>query len=273
MSLNFSIIASGSSGNCSILWNEKIAILIDCGCSAKYLSKQLIKLNINIKNLCSVITHAHIDHISVSGINFLKRNQIPVYVTKDIFEDILKRYEQKIKSCLYIEYDNSFKIGNIEVKSFDVYHKDNNISQTCGFTFVSKVKRRNYKIGYITDSGKICDNIKNFLVNSNILVIESNYNKQMLETSSRPYENKQWILSDFGHLSNEDAAKAISEIKKLSTVKDSLKYVFLAHISSHHNTYEFAKQAVNKTLLNNNITEMTLLIAKRKSKSPTIRIG
>ena len=135
------------------------------------------------------------------------------------------------------------------------------------------VKRRNYKIGYITDSGKICDNMKNFLVNSNILVIESNYNKQMLETSSRPYENKQWILSDFGHLSNEDAAKAISEIKKLSTVKDSLKYVFLAHISSHHNTYEFAKQAVNKTLLNNNITEMTLLIAKRKSKSPTIRIG
>lgn len=142
MSLNFSIISSGSSGNCSILWNEKTAILIDCGCSSKYLSEQLKKLNVTTKNLYSLITHAHIDHISLSGINFLQKNQIPVYISKNIFQDILKRYEHKIKNCLCINHDKNFKIGNIVVNSFDVYHKDNNISRTCGFTFFSKVKKK-----------------------------------------------------------------------------------------------------------------------------------
>ncbi|MDR1417844.1 MAG: MBL fold metallo-hydrolase [Endomicrobium sp.] len=273
MSLNFSVIASGSSGNCSILWNEKTAILIDCGCNAKYLSKQLENLNIDIKNLYSIITHAHLDHISVSCINFLKKNQIPVYITKNIFKDMLKKHEHKIKDCLYIEYNRSFAIDNIKIEAFDVYHKDANISKTCGFTFFSEVKKRSYKIGYITDTGKICNNIIKILANSNILVIESNYNKQMLEFSFRPYENKQWILSDFGHLSNEDAANAICEIQKCSTVKDSLKYVFLAHISKHHNTYAHARHTVNTILLNNNITGINLLVAKRNSKSPTIRIN
>jgi phosphoribosyl 1,2-cyclic phosphodiesterase len=272
LGLNFSIISSGSSGNCSILWNEKTAILIDCGCSAKYLCRQLKNLNVNTKKLYSVITHAHIDHISLSGINFLQKNQIPVYINKNIFQDIFKKYEQKIKNCLCINYDKNFKIDNIVVNSFDAYHKDNNISRTCGFTFFSKVKKRSYKIGYVTDTGKICNNIIKTLANSNILVIESNYNKQLLENSFRPYENKQWILSDFGHLSNEDTAKAIIEIKRLSTVKDNLKYVFLAHISKHHNTYELAKNTVNKILLNNKITGINLLVAKRESKSPTIRI-
>jgi phosphoribosyl 1,2-cyclic phosphodiesterase len=272
LSLNFSIIASGSSGNCSILWDEKTAILIDCGCSAKYLSEQLKNLNVITKNIYSLITHAHIDHISLSGINFLQKHQIPMYITKNIFQDILKKYEQKIKNCLCINYDKNFNIGNIRVNSFDVYHKDNNISRTCGFTFFSKVKKIDYKIGYITDTGKICNNIIKILANSNILVIESNYNEQMLKNSFRPYENKQWILSDFGHLSNEDTAKAIIEIKKLSTAKDSLKYVFLAHISKHHNTYELAKHTVNKILLNNKITGINLLVAKRESKSSTIHI-
>lgn len=273
MSLNFSIIASGSSGNCSILWNEKTVILVDCGCSAKYLTEHLENLHIDIKSLYSLITHAHLDHISISCINFFKKNKIPIYVTKNILKDISKKHGHRFNGCQYILYDGVFTIDNIQVKSFDVHHKDNNITQTCGFVFLAKVNKRNYKIGYITDTGKICDNIIKMLANSNILVIESNYDKQMLKSSSRPYENKQWILSDFGHLSNNDTANAIYKISGCSTAEDSLKYVFLAHISRHHNNHKLAHRTINTILSNNNITKIKLLSAKRMSKSPTIHIN
>ncbi|GHT60176.1 hypothetical protein AGMMS49950_04480 [Endomicrobiia bacterium] len=142
-----------------------------------------------------------------------------------------------------------------------------------GFTFSSTLNARKYKIGYLTDTGKICSAIIKKLINSNILVIESNYNTMMLDLSFRPYDNKKWTASSWGHLSNEDAADAICAIKQLSTSKDSLKYVFLAHISQHHNTHDIAMKTVKEILLSKGINDIKLLTAKRKQKSPTIRIS
>lgn len=95
----------------------------------------------------------------------------------------------------------------------------------------------------------------------------------MLDLSFRPYDNKKWTASSWGHLSNEDAADAICAIKQLSTSKDSLKYVFLAHISQHHNTHDIAMKTVKEILLSKGINDIKLLTAKRKQKSPTIRIS
>jgi hypothetical protein len=78
----------------------------------------------------------------------------------------------------------------------------------------------------------------------------------MLNLSFGSYDNKKWVLSDWGTSStNEDAAHAIVEIKILSAGRDSLKYVFLAHISSHHNTYELALKTTKEILVNKGISE------------------
>jgi phosphoribosyl 1,2-cyclic phosphodiesterase len=124
----------------------------------------------------------------------------------------------------------------------------------------------------MTDTGKVCKNIINSLKDSNILVIESNYDREMLNASFRPYENKRWVLSEWGHLANEDAAQAIAEIKLASTVSDSLKYVFLAHLSRHHNDPQLALQVSKKTLLSQNIHDIRLFAAKRKERCPVIKI-
>ncbi|OEG69585.1 hypothetical protein ATZ36_08675 [Candidatus Endomicrobiellum trichonymphae] len=94
----------------------------------------------------------------------------------------------------------------------------------------------------------------------------------MLDSSFRSYDNKKWVLSDWGHLANEDAARAIAEIKMLSAGRDSLKYVFLAHISSHHNTHELALKATKEILISKGISGIKLFTARRKQRCPIIRI-
>lgn len=273
MSLNFCILASGSSGNCSVIWTEKAAVLIDCGCSAKYITENLSVLGIVPQNLtAAVITHAHTDHISISGLGFLRKNNITIYLHEDAFKDAFKKYGRKIEECISIPLYENFKIKDIFVESFDVYHKDENVSRTFGFAFSSKINARKYKIGYVTDTGRICKKIIKNLIDSNILVLESNYNKMMLDSSLRSYDNKKWILSDWGHLANEDAARAITEIKMFSAGRDSLKYVFLAHISSHHNTYELALKTTKEILTSKGISDIKLFTARRKQKCPAIRI-
>jgi phosphoribosyl 1,2-cyclic phosphodiesterase len=274
LSLNFCILASGSSGNCSVIWNEKTAILIDCGCSSKYIVENLNKLGLCAKNLTAAfITHAHTDHISVLGLSFLRNNNIPVYLHEDSYEDIYRKYGSKIEECVNIPFYKSVEIGNILVESFDVYHKATNVSRNFGFVFYCVINARKYKIGYLTDTGKICSAIIKKLINSNILVIESNYNRMMLDLSFSPYDNKKWTTSGWGHLSNEDAANAICAIKQLSTSKDSLKYVFLAHISQRHNTQDIAMKTAKEILLSKGINDIKLFAAKRKQKSQAIRIS
>ncbi|GHT24916.1 MBL fold metallo-hydrolase [Endomicrobiia bacterium] len=273
MSLNFCILASGSSGNCSVIWTEKATALIDCGCSAKYIIENLGALGIVPQNLtAALITHAHRDHISTSGLGFLHKNNIPVYLHEDAFEDAFRKYGQKIEECASIPLYENFKIKDIFVESFEVYHKDENVSRTVGFTFSSEINARKYKIGYVTDTGRICRKIIRNLIDSNILVLESNYNRMMLDSSFRSYDNKKWVLSDWGHLANEDAASAIAEIKMLSAGRDSLKYVFLAHISSHHNTPEIALKTTKEILISKGISDIKLFTARRKHRCPVIRI-
>lgn len=274
MAFNFCVLASGSSGNCSIIWSDKAAVLIDCGCSGKYISNSLASLGLSVEDItAAIITHAHTDHISASGLNFLLKNNIPIHLHEDSLEEVFQKYGNKVDDCYTVSFNDGFKIKDIKVNPFDIYHKDENISRTLGFSFSSLVHGREYKIGYITDTGKVCGNMIKSLCNSNILVIESNYNRNMLDASFRPYENKRWIISQWGHLSNEDAAQAIADIKMSSNAKDSLKYVFLAHISRHHNNPDLALQVSKKMLMEENISDINLFAAKRNQRCPAIKIS
>jgi phosphoribosyl 1,2-cyclic phosphodiesterase len=271
--IKYSILASGSSGNAAIICSDDAVILIDCGVSAKYLSETLAFMNIKPQDIAAAfITHAHGDHISASGLSFLIKNSIKVYSCDEVFDDAYIKYGQKLNDCRAIAFESGLKIRNVEITPFDAHHKDRSVSKTLGFSFVLTSVGEKYKIGYVTDTGKICKNIISHLADSNILTVESNYDEKMLEDSFRPYENKQWVLSENGHLSNESAAQAILNVKTASKVKDSLKYVFLAHLSRHHNTSELALSASKNILQKNQITDVNLFAASRLSKSKTVII-
>ena len=160
MSLNFCILSSGSSGNCSVIWTDKTAILVDLGCSSKYLIENLDILGISPQKLEAVmITHAHMDHISASGFNFIAKNNIPICTHEDALKDISKKYSDKIEKCASMMFSKNLEFKDLAIESFDVHHKDRNISKTLEFAFFHSLNKRQYKIGYVTDTGKVSKKI------------------------------------------------------------------------------------------------------------------
>jgi len=271
--IKFCILASGSSGNCAVLQTGETAVLIDCGCGARHIEESLREMSISPSDIsAALITHAHGDHISAPGLNFLIKNKIKTYSRAEVFDDAYEKYGSKLDDCRLFSFNSDLKIKDISVGSFAVYHKDAKVSKTIGFSLSAKTCGEKYKIGYATDTGKVCKNIIENLLESDILALEANYDPQMLETSFRPEENKRWILSDYGHLSNCDAAKAAAEIKINSKSPRALKYVFLSHLSEHHNSARAALKTAQKIFSDLKISGVNLLTANRKTRSQAIAI-
>lgn len=275
--ISFQILSSGSNGNMAVVRTEQADILIDCGRNSSFMKKNFEELNIDPSGIDgALITHAHTDHINASSLRFLDNFGIPIYSGSDIFGDILERFgEDSIQFENIKVLDQRFvkKIKDISVDFFYAYHSDEKVSATLGFCLECFDNGRKYKIGYLTDTGKVCKRIIAKLADCNILAIEANYDEGMLSGSFRPQKNKDWILSGCGHLSNTDSAKAIADIKKSSSASDSLKYVFLSHISEEHNTPELSLRTVRDELKRAGAGNINLFTASRDMRSKKIIIG
>ncbi len=205
------IIASGSKGNCFVLSDRGVNILIDCGTSQRYIKSSLNTLGIQVEELTSVlITHAHSDHIQ--AINLVK--DIPVYSAFDI-EGI---------DSYYIEHEEEFFIQHLSIVPLRLSH---DAPMTTGFVISSNEE----KLVYITDTGYVPEQYISLVSNADYYVIESNHDVSMLMKTHRPMSLKQRILGDFGHLSNEACAQFL-----LDTVGDKTKNILLAHISDQANS-------------------------------------
>lgn len=247
MKVNICVLGSGSSGNCTVIWTEKEALLVDCGrLGAGYVIKQLTRLKMPLDSLTGIlITHGHGDHFDPTAVKIAKHFQIPVYIHKTTYQLVRKRYKSaKIldqRRLVKHHAEESFNIGGFFIKPFKIYHSQGYVGEPFGFSITNS----NMKIGYFTDSGKIDANIVKALSGSRVAIIETNHEEELVRRGYRDESNKQWILSDFGHLSNQGAAELIGQI---SQPEQPLRYVFLAHISEDHNTIDQALAHVGKNL-------------------------
>lgn len=252
MKVNICVLGSGSSGNCTVIWTEKEALLVDCGrLGVEYIIRQLAKLKIPTGSLAGIIiTHGHGDHFDPTAVKIAKQFHIPVYIHKLTYQLVRKRYKSaKIldqRSLIRYHSEERFPLGDFLINPFKVYHSQGYVGEPFGFSIVNRA----IKIGYFTDSGKIDDNIVKALAGSSVAVIEANHDEEMVKRGYRDESNKKWILSDFGHLSNKGAAELIGRIGQ---AEQSLRYVFLAHLSEDHNTIDGALANVSKGLKNRHI--------------------
>ncbi len=235
MKLNFCSLSSGSSGNCYYIGNEFHGILIDAGISATSIRKFLRNLSIPIDSIMGIlITHNHIDHIR--GLEALtKKNHIPAFTTLKIWDSILTRHKNISRDCIReIPHQEKFNIANFDIEAFRVNH---DAPETIGFRISASGK----KITIATDLGHICQTAASYIKDSNLLVIESNYDEQMLENGRYPYFLKERIRSENGHLGNHQTSVFLAD-----NFNDSISHIFLAHLSKNNNTPEKALE----TLLN-----------------------
>ena len=259
----FCSLYSGSSGNCSIVQTNKTKILIDAGESAKKITEALKSIDIDPNTINAiVITHEHSDHIKGLG-TFSKQYSIPVYANKETW-DAMPEQKQKINNeNINIFGFNKFTIGDIDINPFSIPH---DAANPCGFSFYHK----NKKMSIATDIGHINNEIINNLSNSSFLLLEANFEPEILKCSSYPYRLKERIKGPNGHLSNNDAGKVISYL-----ANNGLTNVMLGHLSKENNFPELAYKTVVEQVIENNVDSNSLQIsvAQRYNVSPMINIS
>jgi phosphoribosyl 1,2-cyclic phosphodiesterase len=260
----FCSLYSGSSGNCLYVGTGRTNILVDAGLSGKKVINALGEIGIQPKEIQALlVTHEHIDHIK--GIGVLSRMfNIPVYANNNTWESMREVIGNiKDENVRIINTDDVFEVGDIEVKSFKTPH---DAAESVGYSFLSDGR----KVSIATDIGHVSDNVFNNIKNSDLVLLESNHDVEMLKFGPYPYILKRRILSDIGHLSNEDAGKAIVRLSK-----DRYMTVVLGHLSQQNNYPELAYMTVLSILEENNIKidcDIKLDIAGRDSVSKFIEI-
>ena len=218
----FDIIGSGSKGNGTLIFSPKTTLLIDMGVPLERLEEELHRFNKEVKDIDGVlITHNHTDHIK----------GIKAFSPKKIYS-----LEGTVPGSLsnVVELNKSFNVGDFKITAFQTSHDAIN---PCGYV----IECENEKLVYMTDTGCYLSNNTPLLKNPTYLIIESNHDIQMLLHTNRPMELIQRIMSEYGHLCNEDSAFATLEI-----IGENTKEIVLAHISEEANTPELALKAYEK---------------------------
>lgn len=227
-------LASGSSGNCFYVEGENTGILVDVGISAKKVLEIMEMQGINIKKIKGIfVTHEHSDHIK--GIDvFARRLKIPVYATKGTISSGFLCSDNELIN--QIKRNEIIKIGKLEIEAFTKSHQ---AAEPVSYT----IRGKNKVISIITDAGYACENIIDKISESDFLFLESNHDIEMLEDGPYPYFLKNWIKSNTGHLSNNQASLAV-----LENASKRLKNVVLSHLSEINNTPEIALKAIRNLL-------------------------
>ncbi len=263
--MKFCSLYSGSSGNSIFIGSDNAKLLIDAGLPGKKITEALDTIGQNPKELDGIfITHEHTDHIK--GVGVLSRKyDTPIYAPHNTWvamkDSLGKIAEHNIK---IMDRRSTVTIKDIDVKSFIIPH---DAVSPVGYTINYNGKLASVATDFGTFTREIYDNVKD----SEIILIESNYNPQMLDMGPYPYNLKQRIKGVEGHLSNEECGKAIVEILKNGLGKN----IILGHLSNTNNTPELAELTVKDIITENNIklgSDVILSMANRYKPSELITL-
>lgn len=260
MAVSFTILGSGSAGNCAYLETADARILVDAGFTPRQIRLRLASLGRAPENLSAIlITHEHADHVyGLPGI--AAKLNIPIYcnrATKEAFE-----FQLKTKfDCHLFDTGASFEIGDVQVDTFAVPH---DAQDPVGFLLRTAAGN----IGFVTDLGHMTKLVTERVRPANVLVLESNHDVKMLQNCPRrSWSLKQRILGRHGHLSNEAAAEAAAQV-----MSADLKHLYLAHLSRECNKPEIAHYVMAEQLHHIGATHVQLKLASQHTPCETLEI-
>ncbi len=249
--LHVQSFGSSSAGNCTLVWDNESAILVDCGFPPRFTAQNLQRLRKNISEVsAAVITHSHSDHIHPVTVETLLRNKIPIYCHENVLGSLFRRFSH-LMTDHYRKYfrtfdGQDFKINSLDIHTFEVPHDSE--GGCFGYSITKGTSGNRKKVTISTDMGFPKPGLAEEFIDSDLIVIESNHDTEMLESSNRPAYLIQRI-KDIGHLSNKQSAEFVVDI-----VNKSYKHpvaVMLAHISQQCNTNELAEQCMTTALKKN----------------------
>ncbi|AMQ04513.1 MULTISPECIES: MBL fold metallo-hydrolase [Sporosarcina] len=235
--MRFSVLASGSSGNAVFIESDEHTFLVDAGFSAKKMDSLMAGIDRSMKKVDGIfVTHEHSDHIKGIGV-VARKYGTPIYAnekTWQAMDGLVGNIPLEQRFQFDMETVKSF--GSLDVQSFAVSH---DAADPMFYVFHENGR----KLAVITDTGYVSDRMKGFIRGADAFVFESNHDVSMLQVGRYPWSVKRRILSDVGHVSNEDAAVAMSEVVDQKDTR-----IYLSHLSKDNNMKDLARMSVTQTL-------------------------
>ncbi len=269
ISFRISILASGSSGNATLLETERTSLLIEAGLGRKETLRRLAAINKNPERLDAIlISHEHTDHSS--GLPQLCRHFHAIaYLTEGTHTEVLRALPEssakKLDRVEHICAGEKFTIGDIEVSPFAIPH---DAADPVGYSF----RTNGTKVAMVTDLGYLPELVKFHLRDADCLILESNHDLEMLKVGPYPWHVKQRVMSRTGHLSNHIVSEYLSSVEGFDA---RARFLVLAHVSETNNNPDLVHLSATEAL-SRRPTESTfrgeLLIASQHTPLQTLNL-
>lgn len=264
--IRFSVLCSGSTGNSIYVETEEAKVLIDAGVSGKQILTAMAEVGVSADDLDALlVTHEHSDHVRSVGVMARKikgrsGNGLGVYATAGTWEG-MEKYVGEIggEQRNLFRVEESLSFGDLKIEPFAISH---DAKEPVGFCFY----QGETKLALATDLGYVSDRVKTAIEGADAYIFESNHDVEMLRIGPHPWNVKKRILGDKGHLSNETAGDALTEV-----LGGDSKDVYLAHLSPDNNMPEIAEITVRGILQQNGIqvgTDVVLHDTYRDKPTP-----
>ena len=266
--LKFISFGSGSSGNSYLLFTDTDGLLIDAGVGRRKMKEYFRNYGISMSLVHNIlITHDHADHVKCVG-SISHDYNIPVFTTSEVHHGIERNYcvKRKVSADLkrVVEKGVTCEVGEFRVTPFAVPHAS---ADNVGY----EIECQGATFCIVTDAGEITDEIKPHIANANYLVIQANYDEEMLASGPYSIHLKSRISGPKGHLSNKDCATALAE-----NMTERLKQVWLCHLSEENNHPELARKTIEAVLRSYGIIvgkDFQLEVLKRKTPTGVFELG
>lgn len=254
MSLFVTALNSGSNGNCFYIGNTHEAVLIDAGISCRETERRMERLGLSMEKVKALfISHEHVDH--VRGVRVLaKRYQLPVYSVPGTLSDkhLAPQSPLNVKLTPY----EAITLGGLSVMAFPKKHDAHDPQ-----SFI--IKHKEVCVGVFTDIGTPCEHVIKHFKCCHAIFLETNYDKEMLETGRYPYHLKRRISSSFGHLSNQQALELFCAHKPAF-----MSHLFLSHLSNENNDPQLVHN-----LFQSHSNGVEIVLTSRTSEIPVYHIN
>ncbi len=257
---------SGSSGNLTLVEHGGTVLLVDAGLpSQRGLARALAEAGTTWEDIDAVlVSHLHGDHIHPSAVACCARHEVPILLheknVRPFSRRILSRSPVSGPVCTFDAKE--FSVGAIRVRPFPVPHDAEGV--TCGFLLLGRVAGREIRVAVATDLGNGGNGLFEEFVDSDLILIESNYDPGMLAASSR--QDRTRVDSEWGHLSNQQAGMFLARAMLESRVLPQA--VVLCHLSADHNTPAKAVGTVREILSRYGFGRVPVHAARRHGPSP-----
>ncbi len=254
--MRFTLLGSGSAGNCLVVNSGISTVLVDCGLSFQETKRRLTARDVSLTDIDAIlVTHEHGDH-SGGVFTLAKKIDVPIWCTSGTSQATSAM--EKANSVNEIIGFASFEVGALKITPYPVPHDALEPSQ---FT----LSDGQFKLGILTDAGAVTEHMLENLCDCDALVLEFNHDENLLLKSSYPAALKNRIAGGFGHLSNT-AAKDF--LRKL--INPKLKFVLAAHLSETNNSEDLVRGLLGEVL---HEREIAYAIASQHDGSDWIEIS